>query len=147
MLGALSGSTNPSHQLHPLTVFWRNGEETGSIRLLRSLPDGRMCHLHTVLFDGRLEDARIIMRIDNETGRDADIFYEITCRGIRESRLLPDRWDLPGLTVRLAAQAPAPAVRRVDPETVRVIYPSRTARPDSLRMHFRIEPFRTEGHP
>ena len=147
MLGALSGSTNPSHQLHPLTVFWRNGEETGTIRLLRSLPGGRMCHLHTVLFNGRLEGTGIIMQIDNETGQDADIFYEITCSGIRENRLLPDRWDLPGLTVRLAAQAPVPLVRRVDPETVRVVYPSRTARPESLHMRFRLDPVQAEGHP
>ena len=67
MLGVLSGSENPSHQLHPLTVLWRNKEGIGTICLLRSLPDGRMIHLHTVLFNGTLEDSRIRMHIDNQT--------------------------------------------------------------------------------
>ncbi len=139
MLGVLSGSENPSHQLHPLTVFWRNGKEIGTIRLLRSLPDGRMIHLHTVLFDGTLEDTRIDMRVDNQAGRDVDVFFEITCAGISEDRILPEKWILPGLTVKLAARAPAPVIRRVDSRTVRVIYPGRTDSPGSLQMHFQLD--------
>ena len=139
MLGTLSGSENPSHQLHPLTVFWQNGEEIGTIRLLRSLPDGRMIHLHTVLFDGALEETRINMRVDNRTGQDVDVFFEIACQGLSEDQLLPDKWELPGLTVRLAANAPAPLVRRMDSRIVRVVYPSRTISPDSLQMHFQLD--------
>ena len=140
MLGALSGSENPSHQLHPLTVFWRSGEEIGTIRLLRSLPDGRMIHLHTVLFGGSLEGARIRMRVDNQTGQDVDVFFEIVCTGVAEDRILPDRWDLPGLTVELTAHAPSPLIRRLDSRTVQVIYPSRIDCPDSLHMSFQLNP-------
>ena len=147
MLGALSGSENPSYQLHPLTVFWRNGEEIGTIRLLRSLPDGRMIHLHTVLFDGRLEGTQIDMRVDNRTGQDVDVFFEICCPGILEDRLLPDRWILPGLTVNLTAEAPVPLIRRVDSRTVQVVYPSRIARPGSLHMHFQLDPEQKEENP
>lgn len=144
MLGTLSGSENPSHQLHPLTVFWRSGDGIGTIRLLRSLPDGRMIHLHTVLFNGVLDHTRIHMQVDNLTGQDVDIFYEIACAGIPEDRILPDRWDLPGLTVHLSADAPAPVVRRVDQRTVRVVYPSRIASPDSLHLHFQLDPEQKE---
>ena len=140
MLGTLSGSKNPSHQLHPLTVFWRNGEEIGTIRLMRSLPDGRMSHLHTVLFDGMLEDTRTDIRIDNKTGQDVDIFFEIACSGISESMLLPEQWKLPGLTVHLNANAPAPLIRRTDTRTVRIVYPSRVDCPDSLHMRFQLKP-------
>ena len=146
MLGALSGSENPSYQLHPLTVFWRNGEDIGTIRLLRSLPDGRMIHLHTVLFDGTLEDTRIDMHVDNQTGRDVDVFFEISCAGVSEDRILPDRWILPGLTVNLAARAPAPAVRRTDSRTVQVVYPSRTDIPGSLQMHFQLDAEQEESN-
>lgn len=147
MIGTLSGSENPSHQLHPLTVFWRSGDGIGTIRLLRSLPDGRMNHLHTVLFNGSLENTRIHMQVDNQTGQDVDIYFEIACEGIPEDRILPDRWDLPGLTVRLSADAPAPVVRRVDSRTVRVIYPSRIASPDSLHIHFELDPEQKEDLP
>ena len=146
MLGVLSGSENPSHQLHPLTVFWRSGKEIGTIRLLRSLPDGQMIHLHTVLFDGALDDTRIRMRVDNQTGQDVDVFYEIACTGISESQLFANRWDLPGLTVNLTVQAPAPTIRRLDSRTVQIIYPSRIACPDSLQMHFQLDPEQKAEH-
>ena len=106
-----------------------------------------MLHLHTVLFDGTLEGARAGMRIDNETRQDVDVFYEIACTGISENRLLPDRWELPGLTVRLDAQAPVPSVRRLDSRTVRVIYPSRISVPESLHMYFQLDPEHKEEQP
>ena len=139
MAGVLSGSENPSHQLHPLTVFWRAGEGIGTIRLQRSLPDGRMDHLHTVLFDGRFRDGRMDMRVDNRAGRDVDVFFEISCPGLTEKSFSPETWELPGLTVRLRSEAPGPEVRRVDENTVRVIYPSRTFSPGSLSMRFLID--------
>ena len=143
----LANAANPldtTYQLHPLTVFWRSGDGIGTIRLLRSLPDGRMIHLHTVLFNGVLDHTRIHMQVDNLTGQDVDIFYEIACAGIPEDRILPDRWDLPGLTVHLSADAPAPVVRRMDHRTVRVVYPSRIASPDSLHLHFQLDPEQKE---
>ena len=103
-----------------------------------------MIHLHTVLFNGVLDHTRIHMQVDNLTGQDVDIFYEIACAGIPEDRILPDRWDLPGLTVHLSADAPAPVVRRVDHRTVRVVYPSRIASPDSLHLHFQLDPEQKE---
>ena len=139
MLGTLSGSENPSHQLRPLTVFWRSGRELGTIALMRSLPGGRMDHLHTVFFDGTLDGACADMTVENGTGQDVDVFFEIECAGISESRLSPDRWELPGLTVILDARAPAPGIRRIDERIVRIVYPSRIAAPDSLRMDLHIE--------
>ena len=144
MLGALSGSENPSHQLHPLTVFWRSGRELGTIALLRSLPGGEMDHLHTVFFNGTLDGACADMTFENGTGQDVDVFFEIECAGITESLLRRDVWELPGLTVRLDARAPAPEIRRTGGRTVRVVYPSRIAAPDSLHMDFHIDLVKNE---
>ena len=79
MAGAMSGSENPSYQLHPLVVFWRQGMGLGTIKLLRCLPDGQMTHLHTVFFDGKVERNHLTMDVDAQVRRDVDIFFEIEC--------------------------------------------------------------------
>ncbi|MBR6029383.1 MAG: hypothetical protein IKP40_09860 [Clostridia bacterium] len=125
MLGALSGSRNPSYQLHPLTVLWRAKEGLGAIRLLRCLPDGSMAHLHTVLFDGEAGPNTLRMRVANQCRRPVLAYYEITCPGLDAARLTPARWNLPGLTVQLRTDAPVPEIRAVSGDTVRVCYPLR----------------------
>ena len=77
--------------------------------------------------------------MDNRAGRDVDVFFEVSCPGLTEKSFLPETWELPGLTVRLRPEAPGPKVRRVDENTVRVIYPSRMKSPGSLSMRFLID--------
>ncbi len=138
MTGALSGSENPSHQLHPLVVFWRCGEALGTLRLGRCLPDGRMMHMHTVLFDGTADRNRLTVTVENRSPRDADIFFEIDCPGVDPAQITPGCWRLPGLTAAVSAQAPAPRVHRTGGHSVRVSYPSRLSDPASLRMAFTL---------
>ena len=136
MTGALSGSENPSYQLHPLVIFWRFGQALGTISLHRCLPDGRMMHMHTVYFDGKAEKNHLTMAVHAKVHRDVDIFFEIDCPGIDPQQIGTSEWKLPGLTVQVSSQAPVPAIRRISERTVRVIYPVRQADPSSLSMHF-----------
>ncbi len=136
MTGALSGSENPSYQLHPLVVFWRCGQALGTISLHRCLPDGRMMHMHTVFFDGKAEKNHLTMAVNARVHRDVDIFFEIDCPGIAPERIRTSEWELPGLRVQVSTQAPSPVVRRISEHTLRVVYPARQADPASFSMRF-----------
>ncbi len=136
MAGVMRGSENPSHQLHPLVVFWRQETGIGSIKLLRCLPDGQMTHLHTVFFNGTMEKNHLTMDIDAQVRRDVDIFFEIEGDGMEAAQITENEWRLPGLTVALTASAPRPAVRQINGRTLRVIYPARVNQPDTMRMRF-----------
>ena len=120
MIGALSGSENPSHQLRPLVVFWRCGEALGTLRTGRCLPDGRECHLHTVFFDGEASENRASLRIRNAAQQAVTFYLELQGPGIEDSVLTPERWELPGLTVRvrsdltLTPSVPAPGTLRLN---------------------------------
>ena len=139
MTGALAGSENPSYQLHPLVIFWRSGEALGTVSLHRCLPDGRMQHMRTVLFNGQADRNRLTMDVEARVTRDVDVFFEISCPGLDPEQLRESCWTLPGLTIRLSARAPRPEIRRVDEHTLRVVYPARQEDPASLRMHFDLE--------
>ena len=138
MAGVMRGSENPSHQLHPLVVFWRQKTGLGTVKLLRCLPDGQMTHLHTVFFHGEMEKNRLTMDVNAQIRRDVDIFFEIECDQADKAVITENEWRLPGLTVVLNADAPRPAVRTMNPRTLRVIYPARISRPDTMRMRFEL---------
>lgn len=145
MIGALAGSENPSYQLHPLVAFWRHNSGLGTMKLLRKLPNGRMIHMHTVLFDGRAERNRAVMDVHVDVNRDVIVFFEIECDGIETAQILPNKWELPGLRVLLDAQTPVPYVEKVDGRTLRVCYPARVRQPGTMRMHFDLRFERTSS--
>ena len=138
MAGVMRGSENPSYQLHPLVVFWRQKEGLGTIKLLRCLPDGQMTHLHTVFFHGEMQKNRLTMDVNAKVRRDVDVFFEIECDNADTIEINDSEWRLPGLTVTLNAQAPKAQVRRINARTLRVIYPARISQPDTMRMRFEI---------
>ncbi len=138
MLGALSGSRNPSYQLHPLVAFWGRRPELGTLCLLRALPDGRMMHMHTVLFDGRVEGTHVQMDVECDVGRDVDIYFEIDCAGAEASQITAESWRLPGLIVHMQS-APAEWFVRPGPgSTLQVVYPFRVQNPVNRSMHFEM---------
>jgi len=124
MLGALSGSENPSHQLHPLVVFWRRGEELGTIKLLRQTKDGIMRHMHTVFFDGTVNGNHIDMSVRSDVRRDMIIFCEIECDGAASSIISENEWRLPGLTVQVSGQYPPPQVSILSGRIIQIAFPA-----------------------
>lgn len=122
MAGALSSSENSSHQLHPLVFFWKAPEGIGTIRLQRSLPDGTMCHLHTVLFDGRVDEHSAEITVANRAGRDVTLFFEISCHGLKRDQIAPDAWHLPGCTLPFKTDASCPEIVSTAPDTLCVRY-------------------------
>ena len=138
MTGALSGSENPSYQLHPLVVFWRHGAHLGTLRMGRCQPGGYMEHQHTVFFDGRADRNRLTMDVRNRVNRDMDIFFEIACPGLRPEQIGSSCWQLPGLRIDVEARAPRPFLQQVDENTLRVVYPFRLTDPESADMRFEL---------
>ncbi len=136
MAGVMRGSENPSHQLHPLVIFWRQKTGLGTIKLLRCLPDGQMTHLHTVFFHGEMGKNRLSMDVDAQVRRDVDIFFEIECDGADGIVIDENEWRLPGLTIALSAQAPKPDLRAISPRVLRVVYPARISQKNTMRMRF-----------
>ncbi len=152
MTGALAGSENPSHQLHPLVVFWRGEKGLGTIKVLRSTPEGKMNHMHTVFFNAKADKTHLTMDVDYQVNRDVKLFFEIEYPGISESADIQENlWKLPGLTVQVAAQAPAYTVERnivmggrrsegkPNPDILRVCYLSEALKPETKQMHFDID--------
>ena len=138
MAGALSGSENPSHQLHPLVVFWRGEKGLGTIKVLRSAPDGDMQHMHTVLFDGVCDREHLTLDVDFRVNRDVKLYFEIEYPGLCEAAdIQPDRWTLPGLTVSMQAQAPGFFLEKSGDGTImKVCYMSHAREQDTKQMHF-----------
>lgn len=138
MTGALSGSENPSHQLHPLVVFWRGKKGLGTIKVLRSAPDGDMQHMHTVLFDGVCEKEHLTLDVDFRVNRDVKLYFEIEYPGVCDTAsIAADKWQLPGLTVALDAKAPGFFLEKSgDGNILKVCYMSRARAPETKQMHF-----------
>ena len=145
MTGALSGSENPSYQLHPLVVFWRQQKGLGTIKLLRCLPDGKMTHLHTVFFDGKADKSRITMDISVQVRRDVDIFFEIEAPDLEKILITDSEWHFHGLDVCVKAHAPQFKLNKINERTIRIVYPSRTSDPASRTMHFDFQFRKTES--
>ena len=138
MIGALAGSENPSYQLHPLVIFWRCGTGIGTLKLLRCWPDGGMHHMHTVYFNGTVKKSHVDMDIRTDVNRDVLYFFEIECPGAAGSGISPDLWRLPGLTLRLQADAPAPRVENVSKNVIRICFLAEAEKPETMRMHFSL---------
>lgn len=138
MTGALAGSENPSHQLHPLVIFWRGEKGLGTIKLLRSYPNGDMQHMHTVLFNGKADRNHLTMNVDFQVNRDVKLFYEIEYPGICDSAEITDTlWKLPGMQLHMDAKAPAFQLEKsADGNSLKVCYISRARVPETKQMFF-----------
>ncbi len=131
MAGAMSGSRNPSHQLHPFVVFWKNG----TIKLLRSLMDGSMNHLHTVLFDGQVRGTHAEMTVRSETPFPVLVFYEIEAKEeLRGDMVTSSSWDLPGLHVDV--DGPVPEVQAYGGNVLRLAFPLHEGETLAFRFDF-----------
>ena len=140
MTGALAGSENPSHQLHPLVIFWRCGKDgLGTVKLLRSWPNGGMHHMHTVFFNGTARKNHIDMDIQTCVNRDVKYFYEIECPGAADSVIEAGEWKLPGLNIKVDACAPAPTVEKISSSVIRVCYLAEVEKPETMRMRFALD--------
>ena len=138
MTGALSGSENPSYQLHPLVAFWRGEKGLGTIKVLRSAPDGDMQHMHTVLFDGVCDREHLTLDVDFRVNRDVKLYFEIEYpRVCASAEIAADKWLRPGLTGAPDAKAPDFFLEKSECGNIlKVCYMSRTRVPDTKQMHF-----------
>ncbi len=106
MLGGMSGSRNTSYQLHTLVAFWRTNQGIGTLKLLRCLEDGEMCHLHYVDIDAQTEDRSAHVRAVSHVGRPVLLFLEFECPGLNSDAFAGDVWHLPGLDLSLRTSLP-----------------------------------------
>ena len=106
MLGGLMGSRNTSYQLHPLVAFWKTEKGLGTLKLLRCLPDGEMCHLHLVTVDALTDAHTARIHSASTVGRDILLFFEIECPGLTAASFTESVWHLPGLDVSVQSSLP-----------------------------------------
>ena len=138
MAGALAGSENPSYQLHPLVVFWQGEKGLGTIKVLRSTPDGDMQHMHTVLFNGVCDREHLTLDVDFRVNRDVKLYFEIEYPGVcGEAEITADCWKLPGLSIAMKNQAPDFFLEeKQEGNILKVCFMSRARVPETKQMHF-----------
>lgn len=132
MIGGLRGSRNVSGQLHPATVFWKQGEGVGTIRLLRreeGNPFGK--GNRSVFYNAEASRGRLRIEVELEIQREMELYFEIEAEGLTPEAITPGRWNLPGLTVELETDADRPVVQQTL-QGLLVVYPS-SCRPDRKR--------------
>ncbi|MBQ9010923.1 MAG: hypothetical protein IJ088_16570 [Clostridia bacterium] len=100
MIGAMSGSRNTSYQLHPLTAFWMDHGEMGTLTLQRRCLNGRAKHMHTVIFDGTVSGHHAEMRVRNEASAPVELVFLVDRKGTNIAGVTDTVWHLPGLTVQ-----------------------------------------------
>ncbi|MBQ8653709.1 MAG: hypothetical protein IJ507_02135 [Clostridia bacterium] len=138
MTGAMAGSENPSHQLHPLVAFWRGEKGIGTIKVLRSTPDGDMNHLHTVYFNGVADRQHLTLDVDFAVNRDVKLFFEIEYPDVcNTARITADLWKLPCLNLHMQSRAPEFFLEKGRNDNVlKVCYLSRARIPETKQMSF-----------
>lgn len=149
MIGAMAGSENPSHQLHPLVLFWRGEKGLGTIKVLRRTraPEHKMNHLHTVYFNAKADRTHMEMDVDIAVNRDIEVFFEIEYPGIRDAaEITPELWKLPGLNLKMASKGPEMFVEKdcevwgAEPgNVIRVCYLGEVDKPETMKMHFDMD--------
>ena len=109
MLGAISGSTNTSHQLHSAMIHWRNtlGGVSG-IRLRRRTGDGRLIHLRTVYLDMTAEPGHLSGEVRNETTAPILCHLEVESPEAAAGSYEAEEWRVDGLTCRVEAGKESP---------------------------------------
>lgn len=100
MIGAMAGSRNTSYQLHPLTVFWMDGGEMGTMTLQRRCLNGVYRHMHTIVFDGKVTDRCAHMRVCNEASAPVELVYLVDRKGADAADVSESVWNFPGLSIK-----------------------------------------------
>ncbi|HET9224339.1 MAG TPA: hypothetical protein VFO07_17635, partial [Roseiflexaceae bacterium] len=113
MLGAEdSGSRHRvNSQFHPTTIHWLIADDTtGWIRLRHAAP-----------VDARAERGRLSIDCTEHGGVDPEFVFQIAAPAIDLNALSHNRWELPGLLVRVETNAGGPTITR-DGELVELHY-------------------------
>lgn len=115
MLGAddSGGRRRANEQFHPATVHWL-------------APDGDLSWIrlrHQVPVDARAERNRLTITCARTESEELEFVFEVSARSVQAGGLHADRWELPGLTVRVATHAAAFSVDR-DGDLTRLRYTS-----------------------
>ncbi|MCI3922186.1 hypothetical protein MO973_18315 [Paenibacillus sp. TRM 82003] len=143
MLGAMSGSRNTNGQMHPATMHWQTDEGCRyTMRLLRRAKGASWnTHLRGVAFEAAAAQDRLDIEVAFDTAEEIELFFEFEGEGITSEMLGDERWRLPGVTIDVEAEAPAPDVRRSGEHRWEIVYaclPQADA-PSRMRFSLRLE--------
>jgi len=141
MIGGLSGSRNTSGQLHPATIHWMTQDGNKYyLRLLRREVGGHWStHLRGIVIDARAAKDELSAQIELNTDRDIEVLFEIIGPNIGQVPLSEACWKLPGITLNIEAEAPAPHFS-VHGDHAEIIYTYR-AGSDDHAMRFKLSVF------
>jgi hypothetical protein len=114
-------------QFHPATVHWLIGDgAVGWIRIRNVLP-----------VDARAERNRLSIACTEHAGGDLEFVFQIVAPEVNVDALRHDRWELPGLTIRLETNAEGPQVSR-DADFISLRYQIRSSRARAP-IHFMLQ--------
>ncbi|PZT53345.1 hypothetical protein [Paenibacillus silvae] len=112
MMGAMSGSRNTNGQMHPATIHWQTeAGERYYLRLVRRETGGDWnSHLRGITFEAEVTPESLSIDVQLDTADEIEVYFEIKGPALRLQQFQPERWNLPGLTCSVKAEAPDPTV-------------------------------------
>jgi hypothetical protein len=129
MLGAedSGGHKQAGPQFHPATIHWLAADDAvGWIRLR-----------HTAPVDARAEHGRLSISCAEHAGGDLEFVFQLSAPEIAADALQHERWQLPGLTVRVETNTGGPAVTRAA-DLIELRYSARNS-PAGAPIHFTLQ--------
>lgn len=118
MIGAMSGSHNTNGQMHPATIHWKTPDGVPYyLRLIRR-EKGKSwnSHLRGMTFEAAVEKDLLAVEVRLETELEIEVVFEISGSGLSAAQITPQHWTFPGLSCKVAAEAPEPFVIRHEQE-------------------------------
>ena len=96
-----------------------------------------------MFFNGTAHKNHIDMDVQTCVNRDVKYFFEIECPHAASAQIEADQWTLPGLTIHLRADAPAPMVEKRSDSVIRVCYLAEVEKPETMHMQFHLDAEKT----
>ena len=101
MLGAVSGSTNTSYQLHAASGCWKNRDGSlSTLRLRRRTRENELVHMRTVFLDMKAEKQLLSGTVQNGTPRPIRLSWEIDSPWAARGSFRENEWQVGGLECR-----------------------------------------------
>lgn len=112
MIGGLTGSHNTNGQMHHATAHWldEQGRRYYMRMVRREVGQSWNTHLRGMTFNVETQVRRLDIAAHLEAAVPIELVFELEGAALHEIQITAERWQLPGLTIQVEAQAPQPQV-------------------------------------
>ncbi|MBY9079164.1 hypothetical protein KIH86_24390 [Paenibacillus sp. HN-1] len=137
MIGGMSGSRNTNGQMHNATAHWLAGDgKRYTLRMVRrAVGETWNSHLRGMAFNAEASERRLDIAAEFHSETPVELVFEIGGEDVSGVEIAPGRWNLPGLTVSVEADAPEPVLLHTGTKA-EIVYPVHTGERVWEKMRF-----------